>query len=119
MPTINFNFNWQTVAAIIGLLGSLLGGVYFIEDRYVDEAEAGQALMQQNQKTDMQINGLELYILNSELLQYQEKFVALKRMTEMLPQDQNIKDQLSITERRLESIQQKIETKHHQLMESK
>ncbi|MCK5604585.1 hypothetical protein KAR91_22040 [Candidatus Pacearchaeota archaeon] len=40
MPTVTFN--WGKAATIIVILGTLLGGVYFIEDRYATAADVKQ-----------------------------------------------------------------------------
>jgi hypothetical protein len=74
------------ISAIL-IIGSLIGAVIKVEDRYVDQEEITQSLSQFDNKIQQDLVRIDLRILNMQYDQYTEHYYAVKQELRAAPDD--------------------------------
>jgi len=96
-------------AAAITFMITLCGGIYAMEDRYVDQTEIAQSLDMFNLKMKTDIDKLSLQIQQDRLENVTTEYYRLKQLIRLYPDDSELKDEFEqVKERRLE-IKRKID----------
>ena len=102
--------NLSTIGSGIALVGSLIGGAYFIEDRYVDEDSMQTEFVAVNDRLETVEYEIKSKIFKDQLWQLNERIFLLEDRLEQHPERKNV---IVIDIKRLqqekEQVQQKID----------
>ena len=103
---------WPTyVKAGIGIaatLLSLVGGVWAIDDRYVDQVEIVSSLKSLDNAIQLRMDNLERTQDLKELQAVTDEYYKIKRMMKMYPDDQELKEDFERVKSRRISLQIKL-----------
>ena len=92
------------IVIILTALGLVVGAVYFLEDRFVDEEEAAISLEQQRSYTDTAQQKTELEILDI----YKENRNEVERDLEQNPDDTRLKLKKEKIDEKIKKLEEKL-----------
>lgn len=78
----------------ITIIGTLVGVVIAVEDRYVDQQEIAQSLSQFDNKIQQDLVRVDLRILNMQYDQYTEHYYDIKTRLRANPTDVELQEEL-------------------------
>lgn len=110
-PLQTFNRLPGLVKGAIAVTASLLtivGGVWAIDDRYVDQVEIVQSLQQLDQSIQQRMDDFEQTQKVKELQQVTERYYQLKRMQRMYPDEVELAEDLTNAKQKKESLEQEL-----------
>ena len=90
---------------VTAALLSLVGGVWAIDDRYVDQLEVVASLKQLDQALQQRMDDFEQTQKVKELQQSTERYYKLKRMQRMYPDDPELVEDISMAKEKKEQLE--------------
>jgi len=107
----NLPITVKYLASAITFFITLCGGIYAMEDRYVNQSEIAQSLDMFNLKMKTDIDKLSLEIQQDRLENVTIEYYRIKQLIRLYPDDQELKDEFEQLKNRRSEIKQKIKRK--------
>lgn len=113
MPSIitQLSTSVKLIGAVISLLIAFTGILYAVEDRYVTQKEAASSLQTFDTAVKKDLVNLELQILNNSLGNTTDQYYKYKQLLREHPADIELKEEVIRLKDRMDSIQDKIDSK--------
>ena len=97
------------VTTIISLIAALAGGIYAMEDRYVNQAEISKSLDMFNLKVQNDLDHIELQILQSRYDSLTSEYYRTKQLIKAYPEDGELKNEINNITIERTNIKEKID----------
>lgn len=94
---------------IVSLIAALAGGIYAMEDRYVNQAEISKSLDMFNLKVQNDLDHIELQILQSRYDSLTSEYYRTKQLIKAYPEDGELKNEINNITIERTNIKEKID----------
>lgn len=95
---------------IVSLIAALAGGIYAMEDRYVNQAEISKSLEMFNIKVQNDLDHIELQILQSRYDNLTTEYYRSKQLSKAYPGDEELKEEIKNLNLERANIKEKIDS---------
>lgn len=98
------------VTTVVSLIAALAGGIYAMEDRYVNQAEISKSLEMFNIKVQNDLDHIELQILQSRYDNLTTEYYRSKQLSKAYPGDEELKEEIKNLNLERAKIKEKIDS---------
>jgi len=96
------------ITTIVSLVAALAGGIYAMEDRYVNQQDISKSLDMFNLKVQNDLDHIELQVLQSRYDNLTSEYYRMKQLNKAYPEDAELKDEMNYTYSERVKIKEKI-----------